>query len=60
MASTQSKGFHKFSVKHLPFLLRECPVGNLHFLWHKRCVCGVRENNGATYIRKGRKWIEKR
>lgn len=39
MSSAESKGFHKFCHKYLPFLLIQCPDGNLHFLWRNKCQC---------------------
>lgn len=56
MGSCESRGFHKFCRKFLPFLLIECPEYNLHFLWHRRCRCCLGINGQGEYKFSYLKW----
>jgi hypothetical protein len=58
--SARSTWFHKFCQKWTPWLLVECPMGNLHYVWNRRCVCGVGcyigNHQSDEYVRVSRYW----
>jgi len=47
-----------WKVKYLPFLYRECPMGNAHWVGNHICYCCEGQKRNWTYVWKGEKgWI---
>lgn len=42
-----------WKIKYLPFLYRECPMGNAHFISNHICYCCEGKNRNWTYVWRG-------